>query len=140
MIGDMIDCITSLCELMELESDTLATTGRMTGMAEIAAAKGRLVGRLETELARLARQSPDWLDRLANDERARLTDAVTHLRDASLVNAHVLERQIEFSVELMAAIASEAQRLTGKRSSIYDAAGDIARIELPAPISINARL
>ncbi|PNB45868.1 flagellar protein FlgN, partial [Pseudomonas sp. FW305-130] len=74
------------------------------------------------------------------EQRAEMALVFGHLRDASIVNAQILERQIAFSSDLMRAIAAEAQRVTGKRSSTYGASGDMMRIDLPAPISINARL
>lgn len=137
---DLIDVIRSLCYLMEQESDALATSGRMASLAETAAAKIRLVGQLDAELARLARATPGWQDTLDEAERREIADAVEHLRDAAAINADVLERQIEFSIELMAAIAEEAQRLSGRRSQTYAASGDLAGIALPSPISINTRL
>jgi hypothetical protein len=41
---------------------------------------------------------------------------------------------------MMAAIAAEAQRATGKRSATYGAAGALGGMDAPAPISINTRL
>jgi len=140
MTDDLIDIMRSLCHLMEQESEALSLTGRMAELGETAAAKARLVGMLEAEFARLAREAPDWLETIDAGERRDLADAVEHLNDAATVNADVLERQIELSIELMAAIAQEAQRLSGKRSAAYDAGGGMAGIDLPAPIAVNTRL
>jgi hypothetical protein len=54
--------------------------------------------------------------------------------------ARVLERQIDLSTEMMGAVAAEARRVTGSRSSIYGARGRVARSDAAAPISVNASL
>lgn len=140
MADELIDLATSLSHLMEQESEALARSGRMPALSELVAAKVRLVGQIEAEVSRRQRETPDWADTATDEQRAEMALAFGHLRDASIVNAQILERQIAFSTELMGAIAAEAQRVTGKRSSTYGASGDMMRIELPAPISINARL
>lgn len=140
MTAHLIDAMLSLTALMEEESEKLALAAYLPELPEIANAKLRLTGRIEAEVARLKRGSEHWLAELDADTRAQLADASRNLRDASTVNAQILSRQIELSVEMMAAIAAEAQRLTGSRNSIYGARGDLGGIEAPAPISINARL
>lgn len=140
MTAHLIDAMLSLTALMEEESEKLARAAYLPELPEIANAKLRLTGRIEAEVARLKRGSEHWLAELDADTRAQLADASRNLRDASTVNAQILSRQIELSVEMMAAIAAEAQRLTGSRNSIYGASGDLGGIEAPAPISINARL
>ncbi|MFA6124363.1 flagellar protein FlgN [Sphingomonas sp.] len=140
MADELIDLATSLSHLMEQESEALALSGRMPALSELVAAKVRLVGQIEAEVSRRQRETPDWADTATDEQRAEMALAFGHLRDASIVNAQILERQIAFSTELMGAIAAEAQRVTGKRSSTYGASGGMTRIELPAPISINARL
>lgn len=140
MAAEIIDLMRSLTNIMDDETLSLAEPGRTSGVAELAAAKGRLVAQLETELVRLRRETPDWLELIAPEVRAQLAEASAALRDASTVNARALERQIELSVEMMAAIAAEAQRVTGKRSASYGANGALAGMSLPTPISINARL
>ena len=140
MAAELIDLMLSLSNLMEEESGGLSARGRVDGQAEIVEAKTRLVGQLETEIARLARETPDWMEMLNADTRQALSDASARLLDASQVNAKVLERQIEFSVEMMGAIAAEARRVTGRQSDTYSAQGGFTRYQAPAPISINARL
>ena len=93
----------------------------------------------------LAGQHPDAElqrrgEELDEADRSRLSATVAMLRDASAVNADVLERQIELSTELMAAIAQEAQRLMGTRKAAYGAHGGLLGMDLPAPISLNTRL
>ena len=140
MAAELIDCMRSLATIMEAETEQLRRTARADGLGEIAAAKTRLVGQMEAELARLGRETPNWLDLLQEDTRAALGDAVTLLTEASAANARILERQIDLSVELMNAISAEAQRANGKRQVSYGRTGGLARKELPAPISVNARL
>ncbi|WP_448661370.1 flagellar protein FlgN [Sphingomonas sp. CJ20] len=140
MTAHLIDAMVSLTSLMEEESGKLAQNGYVPDLSEIANAKLRLTGRIEAEVARLKRSSEDWMVALDADTRARLADASRDLRDACTVNKEILSRQIELSVDMMAAIAAEAQRLTGSRSSTYGACGGLGGMDSPAPISINTRL
>ncbi len=141
MITQLVDAMISLTSLMEEESERLARTPYVPELGEIADAKLRLAGRIEAEVARLKRESPDdWLETLEPDAREQLSEASRALRDASIVNSRILSRQIELSAEMMAAIAAEAQRLTGSRSTTYSACGGLSGLDAPAPISVNARL
>lgn len=140
MTEQLIDAMVSLASLMEEESEKLARTPYLPELGEIANAKLRLTGRIEAEVARMKRESDDWADKLEPEAREALTEASRHLRDASAVNKEILARQIELSVDMMGAITAEAQRLTGKRNTVYGACGGISGMEMPAPISINARL
>lgn len=141
MITQLVDAMVSLTALMEEESERLSRTPYIPELGEIANAKLRLAGKIEAEIARMKREHPeDWLETLALEDRACLAEASQALRDASLVNSRILSRQIELSADMMAAIAAEAQRLTGSRSTTYGACGGIAGLDAPAPISINARL
>lgn len=140
MTEQLLDAMVSLTSLMEEESEQLARTPYLRGLHEIADAKLRLTGRIEAEVARLKRENADWMDGIVGDDRVALTEASRNLRDASAVNQEILARQIEISVEMMGAIAAEAQRLTGTRSTTYGACGGLGGMDAPAPISINARL
>jgi flagellar biosynthesis/type III secretory pathway chaperone len=140
MTEQLLDAMVSLTALMEEESEQLARTPYLRGLHEIAEAKLRLTGRIEAEVARLKRSGDDWTAGIEGEHRAALTEASRALRDASAVNQEILSRQIEISVEMMAAIASEAQRLTGTRSTTYGACGGLGGMDAPAPISINTRL
>ena len=140
MTEHLLDAMVSLTSLMEEESEKLARTPYLAELPAIANAKLRLTGRIEAEVARLKRGNQDWMTDLDTDMRAQLTDASRNLRDASAVNQKILSRQIELSSEMMAAIASEAKRLTGTRNITYGACGGMGGMDAPAPISINARL
>jgi flagellar biosynthesis/type III secretory pathway chaperone len=141
MTAHLIDAMVSLATLMEEESEKLTRSPYLPELGEIAGAKLRLAGQLEAEVARMKREHPDdWLDQVDDETRDQLADASRSLRDASEVNKQILSRQIELSAEMMAAIAAEAQRLTGNRSTIYGSCGGIAGVDNSAPISINTRL
>ena len=140
MTVQLIDAMTSLTALMEEESEKLARSPYLPGLGEIAAAKLRLTGLIEAGFARLKRENADWAASLDAETRTELADASRNLRDASAINQNILSRQIELSVEMMGAIAAEAQRLTGTRSTTYGACGGLGGMDAPAPISINARL
>ncbi|ATY32063.1 flagellar protein FlgN [Sphingomonas psychrotolerans] len=140
MTVQLIDAMISLTALMEEESEKLARKAYVPELGEIANAKLRLTGRIEADFARLKRESANWAEKLDEESRLQLSDASRNLRDASAVNQQILSRQIELSVEMMGAIAAEAQRLTGTRSTTYGACGGLGGMDAPAPISINARL
>ena len=140
MFADLIDTTISLASLMEEESARLVSRGPHPDLVEIAEAKVRLVALLETQTAQMDREQPAWKQELSAEDRARLTDVVVHLADASAVNASVLKRQIELSTEMMAAVAAEAQRLMGTTNATYGAHGGLFQIDQATPISLNTRL
>lgn len=140
MVSELIDTIRSLVALMREETDRLLSPGPNGDLGELAAAKGRLVGWIEARSANLERAQPDWYEKLEAEDREALTEVLAELRDLSAANAQALERQITMSVEMLDAIGKEAKRLSGTRTEIYGARGDVSRIELATPISINARL
>ncbi|KPH62784.1 flagellar biosynthesis protein FlgN [Novosphingobium sp. ST904] len=133
----MIEIMTSLSMVMREETERLEGRERALDLAELAAAKARLVGSLEEVLARRNRLEPEWTDQMDDETRERFAEALGELRAASLVNSALLERQIELSMEMMGAIANEAKRLSGNRAYTYGAKGDLARIDLTTPISFN---
>ncbi|MBR0550942.1 hypothetical protein [Stakelama marina] len=140
MIEEMLDTARSLAALMEEESNELTGRGRHTDHAEIAAAKTRLVARLETEVARLNRESADWVTKLDEADSTALSDAMAALRDAAIVNAGVLDRQLSLSNEMIDAVSAEAKRLTGNRGLSYQATGALFARDGSSPISVNTRL
>lgn len=139
MASELVDAVRSLTSIMAEETKRLETSGRATGLAELATAKQRLVAFLEARTAELNRTDSAWLETLATDERDELMAALSALKDASLPNAAVLQRHIELSHEMMAAITGEARRLSGSRHAVYGAAGGLSRIELPTPISVDSQ-
>ena len=133
----MIDIMTSLTEIMNEESVLLRGPERASALSELSAAKARLVGQLEEALARRNRLHPHWASELDHDGKEELKNCVEALRDASALNADILERQMELSAELLGAITKEARRVAGNRNLTYGAEGNLAKAELPTPISFN---
>ncbi|MGH6744587.1 hypothetical protein EDF58_106470 [Novosphingobium sp. PhB57] len=138
MPNELIEIMTSLSMVMREETERLEGRERALELAELAAAKTRLVGSLEEVLARRNRLDPEWTEQMDDETRERLAEALGELRAASLVNSALLERQIELSMEMMGAIANEAKRLSGNRTYTYGSKGDIARLDLTTPISFNS--
>lgn len=140
MANDVLDMMLSITALMQEETAKLGSYVHFPEQSEIVDAKTRLTGRLSSEIARLQREQPEWLETLDLDVRSALSDASRDLHEASLLNARVLERHIEFSTDMMNAIAAEAQRLTGRQSETYGAYGNIATRDEGAPIAVNRKL
>lgn len=138
MASNLIDIMQSLTLIMTEETERLMTRDKARDLAELAIAKVRLVGVLEGELARLNREQPDWTAELDDEGRDALASALIALGDASTANAAILERQIDLSIEMMGAVATEAQRLAGKRTATYRATGDLSQTDLATPISVNS--
>ena len=137
MASEVIAIMTSLSAVMREETGRLQSNERALDLAELAAAKARLVGSLEERLARLGRQESEWAAQMDEPTREAFDEALGELRAASMVNAALLERQIELSADLMSAISAEAKRLTGNRAYAYGATGVLARTDLTTPISLN---
>lgn len=138
MPDKLIDNIRSVSALIETETAMLQSSGRHSELDEIVAAKVRLVAAIEADTSRLARERPQWKEELDPERRDALASATARLKEVAGPNAAILKRQIEFSAEMMAAIAAEARRLTGTRSETYRASGAVVRADLSTPISINA--
>ena len=138
MIDNLIDVISSLTLIMQEETARLTVHDRGRDLAELAAAKLRLVGVLETELARIARMPADWVAVPDEETRDQLCTVLRGLGEASTANAAVLERQIDLSVEMLGAIAHEAKRLAGRSTLTYGAQGNLSLFDPAMPISINS--
>lgn len=137
--SDMLELIGSLTLVIQEETERLEAGERVSDLAALAAAKARLVSSLEVMSVRAERNHPGWIEQLGDETRQKLADTVSMLKDVSLRNAYVLERQISLSQEMMDAVAAELRRLTGKSISTYDELGELACTETPAPISINTQ-
>jgi hypothetical protein len=140
MVDELVDVMTSLAAIMTEETALLRTGVGRRELAALSAAKVRLGSLLETAVAKSSRQGPDWIEALEPEERAALLGTIKLVRDVAEPNARMLERQIDLSTELMLAVASEAQRLSGKRNSTYGASGLLSLTETATPISINTNL
>lgn len=138
MPHEMIDIMTSVTALMNEETAKLQGREPAPDLPELATAKARLVGRLEEMLARRNRHQPAWMDQLMEEDREQLTECLADLRTASLANSSILQRQIELSTEMLSAITSEVRRLSGNRTYAYGAGGEMAKMDVPTPISFNS--
>lgn len=138
MVNDVIDLLSSLTMVMEEETNRLATYEIGGDLSEMASAKIRLVGLLETELARLDRNCTEWAKSLPVEDRERLAEAFGTLNATSTANASILERQMDLSTQMLDAVTAEACRLAGRRPSIYGAQGAMGP-ENTAPISVNSQ-
>lgn len=137
--AELVDVIVSLTAIMEEETGRLLTPGGHRDLRALGDAKARLVAALEARLTRLTREQPDWMTALDAESRAGFAGLIQGLTEASTANAHLLQRHIELSTEMMAAVAAEAQRLTGARNATYGERGALFRSEQATPISLNAR-
>lgn len=140
MTAHLLDTIRSLTALMEEESDMLAAPGLHPQLGECSAAKVALVAALEAHSAQLDRAQPGWMEALDADTRAQMLASIAALRDASVINAEVLGRQIELSTEMIMAVAAEVQRVTGTGSATYGAHGGLFQTAQATPISLNTKL
>jgi flagellar biosynthesis/type III secretory pathway chaperone len=140
MANDFIDIATSLVEIIEEETARLLAPGRHRDYAEMTAAKIKLAAALEVQVARRNRTRDQWLDSLDAETREAVTETVSRLLAAAEANARVLERQIDLSTDMMGAVAAEACRLSGTRSSTYGVRGMITATDAATPISINTSL
>ena len=140
MVADIIDTLISLTAIVEEENDKLSSPARHRDLPELVTAKGRVVGILESQLAAITRNDPEWLNAMDIDDRKQFSALIAMLRDASVINANILERHINLTTEMMACVAAEAQRLTGARNATYSDRGYLSHAELTAPISVNTRL
>lgn len=139
MIDEMVDAVASLASLMNEETARLGAPGRATDLAELVTAKTRVAGALEGMVTRAAREDAQWMERLDPEDRERLLAALAELRQAAAPNAAILDRQIELSRDLMTAVAAEVKRLSGRRHTVYGAAGGLAEADAAAPITVNSR-
>lgn len=138
MIGHLIDVISSLTLIMREETERLSNRSGGRDLAELATVKLRLVGMLETALARLEREQAHWADTIEEAVHERLLETLLALGEASAANAAVLERQIDLSVEMIGAISTEAKRIAGRSTTTYGARGDLSSSEAATPIAVNS--
>ena len=140
MIENILDVSASLTRLMGDEDAALLNIGRCAEHEQIVAAKRRLAGQLDGEIARLNREQPDWLQQLDEDAGAALRASVADLREAAAANARIVERQLSLSNDMIAAVAEEARRLSGNRGFSYQETGAMTHRDGTSPISVNTRL
>jgi len=140
MIEDLIDVIESLTLIMDEETARLRGRDRHLPSGPMVEAKLRLVATLEVRVAQLSRRGAGWVDELAEDQKTLLKAALANLCTAAEPNRRSIARQIDLSAEMMAAVASEAQRQSGAIGATYGSEGTMTRTDAPSPISINTSL
>lgn len=138
MPTELLDTIRSLTMLMEEESAKLVTPGPHPDLAEMSAAKVRLVASIDAQTTRNEREHPNWMQEFSAEAHEELADALLHLREASAINARVLSRQIDLRTDMLGAVAAAAQRAMGTSSATYGAHGGMFQIDQATPISLNA--
>lgn len=136
---DLLDQVISLTLIAEEETQRLREMRGSKGLSELVAAKTRLVGQLEAEIARLDRADPHWTEHLPDDEHETLDRALDTLRTAMLTSADVVARNLEVTSELLDVIGDEARRLASRRASTYTAGGELPERDA-VPITIDTRL
>lgn len=137
VIHEVLDLLSSLAMLMDEENTALGQTGHHEQLETLVAAKMRLVSGLEALLARLNREQPDWLEQVQVEERQEFRALIESVLTLAKENGIVLQRQIDISNDLIDAIAAEARRLSGSRSTTYTAIGALSKTEGVAPISVD---
>ncbi|HEX8484343.1 flagellar biosynthesis protein FlgN [Sphingomonas sp.] len=135
MIDDLIETVTSLSLILDEENERLRDPASAPLPEALVAAKLRHVGTIEAMGVRLAEvQGADTA------AAARLIELIPIMLAKVEANAALLRRRMALCDELMGAIAAEAQRLSGGRSTTYGALGTVARRDRSTPISINSQL
>jgi flagellar biosynthesis/type III secretory pathway chaperone len=139
MTAELTVTARSLTALMRAETAVLATGGSRD-IGEIAAAKQRLAGAFEQQVATLDRECSGWAAALAPEGAEALAAAMAELQAATAENGALLERHLDLSRDLLGAIAAEAKRLAGTTSETYGASGAVMQSHSPAPFAVNASL
>lgn len=138
MSPDLVEAMQSLAMLMDEENAALEQVGHLEHLQTLVAAKLRLVSNVEAMLVRAHREQPDWIAQLDEEERQEFRARVESLMNIAQQNATILQRQIDVSNDLINAIAVEARRLNGSRSTTYTAHGGLARSDGVAPIAVDS--
>ncbi|USI72009.1 flagellar biosynthesis protein FlgN [Sphingomonas morindae] len=139
MVAELIELMHSLTLVIREETEVIEAHGRSAELRELVRVKHRLIGIVESELARRDREAPGWAQALDEADRARFLPAVEALCEASDANATLLRRRLELTGELIQAMTNEARRLSNRNRFIYGADGDMAPPTEMPPISFNNR-
>jgi hypothetical protein len=129
-LAALIDTMIDLVRLMEEESEALAVSGPRAATEAMAQAKIRLAARMEAQCTQLHRLDPRWIEALEGDDRRSL---------AATVNSAILERQIDLSSEMLAAVGKELARVTGRQGATYSKRGKVRRARSSPPVSVNGK-
>lgn len=138
-LAALIDTMIDLVRLMEQESEALALSGPRAATEALAQAKIRLASRMEAQCAALHRLDPCWMTALEGDDRRSFAEMSEELHLAATVNSAILERQIDLSSEMLAAVGKELERVTGRGGATYSRRGAVKRARSSPPVSVNGK-
>ena len=138
-VDPLIETIESIVAVMDEESAILSQHGPVPGIEELGAAKTRLAGRMELQVAQLFRAWPAWTSELVGEDRSRLSVAYDVLHRTSALNSAILERHIDLSTEMLAAVGKEIERQSGRGTTTYGRYGQVHSTATRAPLSVNTR-
>lgn len=109
------------------------------GLEPLVASKSQLTAKLEALLVKRERENPAWLGELEPQALKKLRGLIQSVANRSVINEGLLERQIEYSTEMIAVIAAESQKLANNRSTKYTSVGRINQFDITTPVSIDTR-
>lgn len=138
-LAALCDTMIDLIRLMEEESEALAVSGPRAATDALAQAKIRLAARMEAHCAALHRLNPRWIEALEGDDRRSFTELNEDLFRAATINSAILERQIDLSSEMLAAVGKELERVTGRGGATYSRRGAVKRARSRPPVSVNGK-
>lgn len=138
-LAALIDTMIDLVRLMEEESEALAVSGPRAATEAMAQAKIRLAARMEAQCAQLHRLDPRWIEALEGDDRRSFAEVNEDMHLAATVNSAILERQIDLSSEMLAAVGQELARVTGRQGATYSKRGKVRRARSSPPVSVNGK-
>jgi hypothetical protein len=138
MSDEVLDVLSGL-EKVFTEENLILAAFPFHGLASVVENKTRLTAQLEVLLVRRQREQPDWLDQLELSVRRSLRSRIESLQEQSTLNELLLQRQIEYSSEMISVIADEAHKLANNRSTTYTSYGAVDCYDITTPLSIDAR-
>lgn len=109
------------------------------GLEPLVTSKTQLTAKLDALLLRRERETPGWLEGLEPQARKRLRALVESVNHRSALNEGLLQRQIDYSSEMIAVIANESQKMANNRSTKYTSVGQINQFDITTPVSIDTR-
>lgn len=138
MNDEVLLVLEDLDGVIEAENEVLGSFP-FDGLEPIVSSKTRLTAKLEAMLVKREREQPGWLEELGIEERRRLRSLVESVNSRSAVNEGLLQRQIEYSTEMIAVIATESQRMANNRSTKYTSLGRVSQFDITTPVSVDTQ-
>lgn len=136
---ELIEAILSLEMVLDEENARLRDTAYDPLLPGLVGAKIRLVGIIEAESVRLGAGERRWSADLDETARGELHRSIEGLFEKLDLNQHLLGRRIALCDDLIGAIAAEAKRAAGGRTTVYGAKGALSHADQATPISINSK-